>query len=240
MGTSLRPEGSRVLVVGAGGLGCPVALALAHAGVALTIVDDDVVELSNLQRQVLYVTERVGSAKTASARAGLCALVPGADVAVVQARLDARNWAELVAGHAVVVDGTDAIETKFLLGDLAVAAHVPLVHGGVLRFDGHVLVVVPGGPCFRCLFEAPPDDEAPTCADAGVLGAMCGWVGGRMAARVLDVLAGHGDQHAGRLTVLDGLRDCERDVVFRARADCPACSPRWPAASSRLETRSAP
>ncbi len=229
-----------MLVVGAGGLGCPVALALAHAGVPLTIVDDDVVELSNLQRQVLHVTERVGRAKTASARAGLESLVPGAEVRAVQARLGAGNWADLVAGHAVVVDGTNAIETKFLLSDLAVAAGVPLVHGGVLRFDGHVLVVVPGGPCFRCLFEAPPDDEAPTCADAGVLGAMCGWVGGRMATRVLDVLAGRGLAHAGRLLVLDGLRDREREVVFRARPDCPACSPRWPAAESRLETRSAP
>ncbi len=226
MGEQRIAGAKRVLVVGAGGLGCPVALALAHAGVPLSIVDDDVVELSNLQRQVLHVTERVGCKKTQSARAGLLALVPGADIQLVDARLGAdHTTTELLERHAVVVDGTDAIETKFLLGDLAVAAGVPLVHGGVIRFEGHVLVVMPGGPCFRCLFEAPPSEQAPTCADAGVLGAMCGWVGGRMAARVLDVLSGRGHAHAGRLTVLDGLGDREREVVFRARPGCTACAP---------------
>jgi adenylyltransferase/sulfurtransferase len=215
----------RVLVVGAGGLGCPAALALAWAGVPMTICDDDRVDLSNLQRQVLHTTARVGAAKVESAITGLGELAGDVDCRALEVRLDATNAAGIIAGHALVIDGTDSVEAKFLLSDVAVATGVPLVHGGVVRFVGQVLVVVPGGPCYRCLFESPPDEEAQSCGDAGVLGAMAGVIGGLQAERALDVLGGRAADWAGRLTIVDGLLDTTREVVFRRRLDCPACAP---------------
>ena len=206
----------RVLVVGAGGLGSPVALALSAAGVPLTLVDDDVVSRSNLQRQLLFSDADVGRKKATAAAARLA----GADVRAVDARLAAAH----LPGHALVVDGTDNLPTRFLANDLAVAAGIPLVHGGVLGFRGQVLVAVPGqGACYRCLFEAePPEGSVPSCSEAGVLGAVCGVVGGVMARAALALLRGD-RADAGTLTVYEALPGKLRTVRIARDPKCAAC-----------------
>jgi adenylyltransferase/sulfurtransferase len=179
---------SSFAVIGVGGLGTPVALALARAGAArLVLVDPDRVELSNLQRQILFTTDDVGALKVDVAAAALGRRYP--DV-VIETR--ARGFqAEDVDGVDVVIEGTDSPATKFLVNDACVAARRPAVIGGVLRDEGQIFPVMPGGPCYRCLFEAPPtEDEAPSCAQAGVLGATCGIVAARMARAALDLSTG--------------------------------------------------
>lgn len=214
---------ARVLVVGAGGLGCPVSLALAQAGVGqLTLVDPDSVELSNLHRQLWHRDADVGLPKVHSAARKLRAAFPALKVEAHLLRLGPENAASLLAGHDAVVDGTDGVSTKFLLNDLALAAGIPLLHGGVVRHEGLVLPVVVGGPCLRCLFEEQPGEDAlPTCARAGVLGAAAGMVGGLQAQVLLQLLSG--EPVAGMLWRVDARSGQVRRVVLRARRGCPSC-----------------
>ncbi len=208
------------LVVGVGGLGCPAALSLAAAGVRrLTLIDPDVVELSNLHRQPLHLDGDLGRRKVDSAAEKLRAAFPELALELRPERLTAANAEALFAAHEVAMDCTDGVDTKFLLSDAAVLTGVPLVYAGVLRFEGLVMRVQPGGPCLRCLFETAPAD-APTCAQAGVLGSMAGLVGGLQAQVALRPNAAVG---LAQLHVLDGRALSFRSINVRRRADCPAC-----------------
>jgi molybdopterin-synthase adenylyltransferase len=213
----------RVLVIGAGGLGCPALLALApHVG-AVGIVDDDVVELSNLNRQILHRTEDVGRPKVQSARDAVRRRFPSLSVETLRARVDADNVDAVMRGWDVVVDGTDSFDAKFLINDACVRAGIPLVHGGVVRFSGQLMSVVPGSACYRCLFEAPPPaGVAPSCQEAGILGAFAGVIGALMADEALAILDGK-PRWAGTLLVVDGLEDRRRRVAVRPRPGCEAC-----------------
>jgi molybdopterin-synthase adenylyltransferase len=217
---------SRVLVVGAGGLGSPAALYLAAAGVGtLGLCDDDVVDLSNLQRQILHGTKDVGRAKVESGRDAVARVNPDVHVRLHPLRITAANAAETIAGYDVVVDGSDNFDTKFLLNDVAVARGVPLVIGGILRFSGQVMTVLPRSACYRCVFEeAPPPGLAPACQEAGVLGAVAGVVGSLQAVEVVKVLLGCGAPYADRILVWDALPGGFREVAVSRRPGCPACN----------------
>ena len=217
---------SRVLLLGAGGLGSPAALYLAAAGVGtLGIIDMDVVDASNLQRQVLHNIDRIGDRKVDSAKKTLTALNPDVDVVTYDTRLGADNVLELVRGYDVVLDGTDNFPTRYLLNDASLIARVPVVHGSIFRFEGQVTVFAPyDGPCYRCLIpEPPPAELAPSCAEAGVLGVLPGIIGSLQATEVLKLLLGIGDPLIGRLLAYDALEQSFR--TFRVRRDpaCPAC-----------------
>ncbi len=220
--------GPMIAVVGAGGLGGPLTYALAAAGAHVLVLDDDVVELSNLQRQVQFVTADVGRSKI-DALAGECARRGhGAQVRAVHARLDAGNADALLAGADVVVDGTDTALAKLRLGDWAIARGRPHVIAGVMRWGGTVFSGGPGAACFRCLFEEAPDD-APSCADAGVVGAACAVIGG-LAARAALALANGRHDDVGSILVVEDLRLAwaPRRVRFAPRAGCPACAAAQP------------
>jgi molybdopterin-synthase adenylyltransferase len=234
----MRAPDGPVLVVGLGGLGCPASLALAGAGVRrFTFLDPDVVDVTNLHRQPWHHPADVGAAKVASAAARLRAAFPGAEVATRQERLSAANAEALFRGHAVVLDATDGVETKFLLSDAAALTRTPLVYAGVLRFEGLAMRIEPGGPCLRCLFETPPVD-VPTCAQAGVLGSMAGLVGGLMARLALTPNPAPG---LALLEVADGLAFTFRRVKVRRRLDCAACGEdATPVLSDQLLTPSCP
>lgn len=209
-----------VCIVGVGGLGCPASLALARAGVrAMTLVDPDRVDVSNLHRQPWHHPADVGRLKVESAGEKLGAQFPGLALSLRPEALDAGNAEALFREHELVVDATDGVFTKFLLSDAAVLTGTPLVYGGVLRFEGLAMRIERGGPCLRCLFETPPED-VPTCAQAGVLGAMAGVVGG-----LQGLLATTPNAEAGlaRLHVVDGWTLAFRTVRVRRRADCAAC-----------------
>jgi adenylyltransferase/sulfurtransferase len=210
----------RVLVIGVGGLGCPVSLALARAGVgALTLIDPDVVEVSNLHRQPWHHAADVGMAKVQSAGAKLRRAFPGLAIAELRERLTAQNAELHFRAHDLVIDATDGVDTKFLLSDAAVLTGTPLVYGGVLRFEGLAMRIDRGGPCLRCLFETPPDDLQ-TCAQAGVLGSMAGLIGGLQASLALR---GPGRAGESTLHVVDGRTLTFRAVRVRRRHDCAAC-----------------
>jgi len=209
----------KVLVVGLGGLGCPASLELARAGCALTLIDPDVVELSNLHRQPWHRDADVGRPKVESAAEKLRAAFPRLSVEALARRLDERNARELFERHDAVVDGTDGIAVKFLLSDTAVQTGRPLAWGGVLRLEGQAMRIRPGGPCLRCLFETPPAD-APTCAQAGVLGSVAGVIGA-LQARLL--LAPPEDPGVAHLHVFDGLSLSMRRLKVRRAKDCSAC-----------------
>lgn len=216
---------SRVLIVGAGGLGCPAAVALAREGVgALTLADPDRVELSNLHRQLLHGDEDLGRLKVDSAAEKLRRDFPALGVQALPERVDAHNAEALFAAHDLVVDGTDGVGTKYLLSDAAVRTGVPLVFGGVLRMQGQAMLVAPGGPCLRCLYEVAPDpEETPTCAGAGVLGTVAGVVGALQAALALAALAGRGEP--GWLTVFDAERLRSHRLRVPRVPGCPGCAP---------------
>ena len=224
---------SRVLVVGAGGLGCPASLALARAGVErLTLADPDRVEASNLPRQLWHRASDVGRLKVESAARGLTWAFPALRVETLAERVEKHNAEALFRAHDAVVDATDGTATKLFLSDVAVATGVRLVYGGVLRMQGQALRVEPGGPCLRCVYEEEPSaDAVPTCAQAGVLGAMAGWVGALQALLVLEGLEGPAPRHPGEATlhVLDGATLRGRQVRVRRAPDCAGCSrPRSP------------
>ncbi len=216
---------ARVLVVGAGGLGCPLVLYLAAAGIGTVgIVDDDAVELSNLQRQVAHTTARIGMPKVESLAAGVVALNPAIRLELNHTRLTADNVAGLVAAYDVVCDGSDNFPTRFLLNDACVLAGKTLVSAAVLRFDGQLATFKPGGPCYRCLHAAaPPPGTVATCGEAGVLGAVTGVMGTLQAAEVLKEVLGIGDSLAGRLLIWDALGARFHTVRLPRDPACPAC-----------------
>ncbi|MBK8068460.1 MAG: molybdopterin-synthase adenylyltransferase MoeB [Rhodanobacteraceae bacterium] len=223
---------AQVLLVGAGGLGSPVALYLAAAGVGtLRLVDDDRVDESNLQRQVLHTTARVGQPKVNSARETLTALNPALKVDAIEARVHSENVDALVAGCALIVDGSDNLATRYLLSDASVKHGLPLVYAAVERFSGQVGVFHPASargtaPCYRCLFpEPPPPEQAPNCAEVGVLGVLPGLLGLLQANEALKLLLGIGEPLIGRLLLVDALGARFRELKLPADPDCAVCAP---------------
>lgn len=221
---------SRVLMIGAGGLGSPAAFYLAAAGVGtLAIIDDDVVDRSNLQRQILHRDTTVGKPKVESARETLLALNPDIQIIAHQLRVDSSNIDELIAGYDVVVDGSDNFATRYLVNDACVKHRIPNVHGSIFRFEGQVSVFWPHydqrqGPCYRCLFpEPPPPELAPSCAEAGVLGILPGVVGTLEAVETVKVLLGIGDPLVGRLMVYDALDQRVMEMKVERNPQCPVC-----------------
>jgi molybdopterin/thiamine biosynthesis adenylyltransferase/rhodanese-related sulfurtransferase len=218
---------SKVLLIGAGGLGSPASLYLAAAGVGtIGIVDFDVVDASNLQRQVVHTTARVGEKKTDSARQTINALNPDVKVVPHDVMLVADNVNELIAGYDAILDGTDTFETRYLLNDAAVAAGIPVVHASVFRFEGQLTTFIPyEGPCYRCLYPTPPPPElAPGCSVAGVLGVVPGIMGMLQANEILKVLLGIGDSLSGRLLLFDALDSTFTELRLRRDPACPVCS----------------
>ncbi len=223
-----RLADARVALVGAGGLGAPVSLYLAAAGVGrLTLIDDDRVERSNLQRQVVHADARVGLPKVDSARTALNALNPRVRVDAVAERVQAANVERLLEGHDVVVDGADNFPTRYLLSAASVRLRIPLVYGAVHRFSGQVGVFDPrraDSPCYRCLFPSPPSaDEAPNCSEAGVLGVLPGIVGLLQASETLKLILGIGTPLVGRLLCHDALAGTFRELRVPRDPECPGC-----------------
>lgn len=218
---------SRVLLIGAGGLGSPAGLYLAAAGVGtLGIVDFDMVDSSNLQRQILHNVDRIGQLKVDSARETLTALNPDVKVEPYNEQLSADNVLDIMADYDVVVDGADNFPTRYLVNDASLHLQVPVVHGSIFRFEGQATVFTPyAGPCYRCLFSEPPPPElAPSCAEAGVLGVLPGVIGSIQAMEAIKLLLGIGTSLAGRLLIYDALEEEFRSVRLRRNPDCPACA----------------
>ena len=218
---------SRVLLVGAGGLGSPASLYLAAAGVGrLGIVDDDRVDASNLQRQIAHSTETLGDWKADSAKRTLEALNPDVDVVTYKERLSSENVDRILAdGWDVIVDGADNFPTRYLINDASVFHDIPVVHGSIFRFEGQVTVFKPHeGPCYRCLFPQPPPPElAPSCAEGGVLGVLPGIIGSLQASEALKLALGIGESLSGRLLLFDALATEFNEVTLRRDPDCPVC-----------------
>ncbi len=223
-----RLKAARVLIVGAGGLGSPAALYLAAAGVGtLGLVDWDVVDRSNLQRQVLHGTGMVGRTKLDSARARLADLNPHVRLEMVSARLTSTNALEVLNGWDVVLDGSDNFPTRYLINDACVLLGVPNVYGAVLRFEGQVSVFdARRGPCYRCLYREPPPPElVPSCAEGGVLGVLPGIIGSLQALEAIKLVTGVGDSLVGRLLLFDGLKLQFREITLSKDPDCAVCGP---------------
>jgi len=218
---------ARVLLLGAGGLGSPAALYLAAAGVGtLGIVDDDEVDLSNLQRQVIHTTDRIGVAKVDSAEHSINAINPDVEVVKYPVRLDASNILEIIEGYDVVVDGLDNFPTRYLLNDASVRLKIPVVSAAILGFDGQLSVFAPyEGPCYRCLFREPPPAElAPSCGANGVLGVLPGTMGLLQATEAVKLIIGQGDPLIGRLLLYDALGATFTTVKVKRDPECPICS----------------
>jgi molybdopterin/thiamine biosynthesis adenylyltransferase len=223
----LKILASRVLCVGAGGLGSPLALYLAAAGVGtLGIIDNDKADLSNLQRQILHNETVVGTSKVDSARVTLSRLNSGITIRTYDTRLDSSNVMEIFKDYDIVVDGTDNFPTRYLINDACVFLGIPNVHGSIFHFDGQCTVFNHDqGPCYRCLYpEPPPPELAPSCAEAGVLGAICGVVGTMQAVETLKIITGIGDPLSGRLISYDALHTSFRELKVRRDPHCPVCS----------------
>ena len=222
-------KASRVLLVGAGGLGSPVALYLAAAGVGtLGLVDFDAVDLSNLQRQILHGSAAVGSSKIDSARDRLRDINPNVEVETYETRFASGNALEIACGYDLIVDGTDNFATRYLVNDTSVLLGIPNVYGSVYRFEGQASVFgAPDGPCYRCLFrEPPPPHLVPSCAEAGVLGVIPGLVGTIQATEAIKMLLGLGDALVGRLLTIDVMTMAFRTIEIRRDPECPACGTR--------------
>ena len=218
---------SRVLLLGAGGLGSPAALYLAAAGVGtLGVVDMDVVDASNLQRQILHNLDRIGERKVDSAKKALTSLNPDVDVVTYDVRLGADNIMDIFSGYDLIVDGTDNFPTRYLVNDASLKLDIPVVHGSIFRFEGQASVYLPHqGPCYRCQVpEPPPADLAPSCAEAGVLGVLPGIIGSLQAIEAIKVLLGIGDPLVGRLLAYDALEGTFRTFRLNRDPECPACS----------------
>jgi molybdopterin/thiamine biosynthesis adenylyltransferase/rhodanese-related sulfurtransferase len=217
---------SRVLLIGAGGLGSPAAYYLAAAGVGtIGIIDFDVVDESNLQRQILHNTKRIGQYKAESARETIEALNPDVKVITHIEQLDETNVARIIADYDVILDGTDNFPTRYLLNDAALIANKPVVHGSVFRFEGQLTVFKPyEGPCYRCLYpEPPPPELAPSCAEAGVLGVLPGIIGLLQATETIKLLLGIGESLVGRLMTYDALAGEFSELRLYRDPECPAC-----------------
>jgi sulfur-carrier protein adenylyltransferase/sulfurtransferase len=218
---------SKVLLLGAGGLGSPTALYLAAAGVGtLGIVDDDEVDLSNLQRQVIHTTDRIGVPKVDSAEESIKAINPDVEVVKYQARLDASNIMEIIEGYDVIVDGADNFPTRYLLNDATVRLGIPVVSASILGFDGQLSVFKPhDGPCYRCLYPVPPPAElAPSCGANGVLGVLPGTMGLLQATEVIKLVTGAGEPLVGRLLLYEALGATFTELKVRRDPECPICS----------------
>jgi len=217
---------SKVLLLGAGGLGSPAALYLAAAGIGtLGIIDMDVVDASNLQRQILHNMDRIGERKVDSAKKTLTAINPDVDVATYDVRLGADNVLDIIDGYDVIVDGTDNFPTRYLVNDASLLKRIPVVHGSIFRFEGQATVFAPYvGPCYRCLIpEPPPAELAPSCAEAGVLGVLPGIIGSIQALEAIKLLLGIGEPLIGRLLAYDSLEETFRTFNVRRDPECPAC-----------------
>lgn len=222
----LRLLEAKAVIVGAGGLGSPAALYLAAAGVGtIGVIDDDVVDASNLQRQVLHNFERIGMPKVDSARETLLALNPDVKVETHGKRLNASNALSILSGYDVIIDGGDNFPTRYLVNDASVHLKTPVVHGSIFRFEGQASVFAPfDGPCYRCLHREPPPPElAPSCAEAGVLGVLPGIIGTIQAMEAIKILLGLGDTLAGRLLIYDALDQDFTTVSIKRDPDCPTC-----------------
>jgi molybdopterin/thiamine biosynthesis adenylyltransferase/rhodanese-related sulfurtransferase len=223
----LQLLGARVLLIGAGGLGSPAALYLAAAGVGtIGVVDDDVVDSTNLQRQIIHNVDRIGMNKVDSARESLLALNPDVKVETHRDRLNASNALAVMSDYDVIVDGGDNFPTRYLINDASMHLKVPVVHGSIFRFEGQVTVLEPyEGPCYRCLYPLPPPPElAPSCAEAGVLGVLPGVIGSIQAMEALKLVLDIGDTLTGRLMVYDALEQDFMTVTVMRNPECPACS----------------
>jgi len=222
-------KAARVLVVGAGGLGSPLMLYLAAAGIGtIGVVDHDVVDLSNLQRQIAHTTDRIGMDKVVSAALAATAINPDLKIEAYPARLSGGNALDLISRYDIVCDGTDNFTTRFLVADACALAKRTLVSAAVLRFEGQLSVFKPheGGPCYRCLYpEPPPPGTVPTCSEAGVLGAVTGVMGTLQATEVLKEILGIGDTLSGRLLVWDALATRFRTIKLRPDPSCALCGP---------------
>ncbi|MGB0384890.1 MAG: molybdopterin-synthase adenylyltransferase MoeB [Ardenticatenaceae bacterium] len=217
---------SKVLLIGAGGLGSPATLYLAAAGVGtLGIVDFDVVDLSNLQRQILHNQDRIGMAKVDSARETINKLNPDVNVIAYNEPLNSENVMEIIAEYDVIVNGCDNFPTRYLINDAAVMAGKPLVDGSIFQFEGQLTVYNhEGSPCYRCLYPTPPPPgEVPSCAEGGVLGVLAGIVGSLQALEAIKILLGTGDYLGGRLVLFDALSTDFREVRIRRNSHCPVC-----------------
>jgi molybdopterin/thiamine biosynthesis adenylyltransferase/rhodanese-related sulfurtransferase len=217
---------AKVLMLGAGGLGSPAALYLAAAGVGtIGIIDMDVVDESNLQRQILHNLDRVGDRKVDSAKKTLTLLNPDVDVVTYDTRLGADNILDIIDGYDVIVDGTDNFPTRYLVNDAALLKRIPVVHGSIFRFEGQATVFNPYvGPCYRCMIpEPPPAELAPSCAEAGVLGVLPGIIGSIQAMEAIKLLLDLGDTLTGRLLSYDAMEESFRTFKVRRDPECPAC-----------------
>src|SRR5919112_821381 len=224
----LKLLGSKVLLLGAGGLGSPAAMYLAAAGVGtLGIIDMDVVDASNLQRQILHNVDRIGERKVDSAKKTLVALNPDVNVVTHDVRLGADNILEILSGYDLVIDGTDNFPTRYLVNDAALLKRIPVVHGSIFRFEGQATVFAPyEGPCYRCMIpEPPPAELAPSCAEAGVLGVLPGIIGSIQAMEAIKLLLGLGDPLRGRLLAYDAMEESFRTFKVPRDPECPACGP---------------
>ena len=222
-----RINRAAVLVVGAGGLGSPVAFYLAAAGVGkIGIVDNDVVDMSNLQRQILHTTADVGRKKVESAREALLALNPHLTMVPHDVRLNSTNIRDILKEYDLVAEGSDNFPTKFLVNDACVMTGTPLSMAGIFRFSGQILTVLPGvGPCYRCLIPQPPPPGAiPSCQEAGVLGAMAGAVGVMQATEILKIILGKGELLSGRLLLFEALQMRFEPIEVKRNPECPVCS----------------
>jgi sulfur-carrier protein adenylyltransferase/sulfurtransferase len=218
---------SKVLCLGAGGLGSPAALYLAAAGVGtIGIIDMDVVDASNLQRQILHNVDRIGERKVDSAKKTLTALNPDVNVVTYDVRLGADNILDIFAGYDLIVDGTDNFPTRYLVNDASLKLDIPVVHGSIFRFEGQASVYLPHqGPCYRCQVpEPPPAELAPSCSEAGVLGVLCGIIGSIQAIEAVKLLIGIGDSLSGRLLAYDALEQSFRTFRVNRDPECAACS----------------
>jgi molybdopterin/thiamine biosynthesis adenylyltransferase/rhodanese-related sulfurtransferase len=218
---------SRVLLIGAGGLGSPAALYLAAAGVGtLGIIDMDVVDASNLQRQILHNVDRIGDRKVDSAKKTLTAMNPDVNVVTYDVRLGADNVLQIFDGYDVIVDGTDNFPTRYLVNDASLKLDIPVVHGSIFRFEGQASVYLPHqGPCYRCQVpEPPPAELAPSCAEAGVLGVLPGIIGSIQAMETIKLLLGLGEPLVGRLLAYDALEESFRTFKVNRDPECAACS----------------
>lgn len=217
---------AKVLVVGAGGLGSPVILYLAAAGIGtIGIIDGDVVDESNLQRQIIHFTKDVGFSKALSAKEKVQAINPHVKVVVYQDFLRAENALDIIKEYDFIVDGTDNFPVKFLINDACIMAGKPFSHGGILRFEGQTFTHVPGSSCYRCVFNSPPPaDLVPTCSQAGVLGAIAGMLGTIQAAETLKYFTGVGELLTDKLLIFNAKNMDFRKISVKKRDNCPVCS----------------
>jgi len=234
----LRLKQSRALVIGMGGLGSPVSLYLAAAGVGtIGIVDFDAVELSNLQRQILHSTENVGKKKVDSAKNRLLEVNPEISVQVHEERISKENALELFGQYDVIIDGTDNFQTRYLVNDACVLSEKPLVYGSIFRFEGQASVFFPpAGPCYRCIYPEPPEQGAvPNCAEGGVLGVLAGVIGSIQAAEAIKIMLGKGETLMGRLLLYDALEATFDTLNLKRNVNCPLCG-KNPSITSLKET----